>query len=129
MLTRYCYYLEKFGECRRNTRIDSSAVESLMNNITRLDALGIFEDIAISIRGKDLDSLPIQFYSKKSNNNLTPLQAYLEGQVTSFADTKRNFNVRYEKIKATLMQHNESEQLAKLEEIKRTFKMQRDEMR
>lgn len=122
MLTRYCYYVEKYGECRRNNRLDPSAVESLRKNIERLDGLGIFDDITVSKRGKEYDSLPVQFYSQKTNREMTPLQAYDNIKRLSFDDTRRNFPTRYEQIKSVLTAHDETEQLKKLEEIQRAFK-------
>lgn len=122
MLTRYCYYVEKYGECRRNTRLDPSAVESLRKNIERLAELGIFDDITVSKRGKEYDSLPVQFYSQKANREMTPLQAYDNIKELSFDDTRRNFPTRYEQIKSVLTAHDETEQLKKLEEIQRAFK-------
>ena len=122
MLTRYCYYVEKYGECRRNTRLDPSAVESLRKNIERLDGLGIFDDITVSKRGKGYDSLPVQFYSQKTNREMTPLQAYDNIKRFSFDDTRKNFPTRYEQIKSVLTAHDETEQLKKLEEIQRAFK-------
>lgn len=129
MLTRYCYYLEKYGECRRNTRLDHSAVQSLRTNIQRLDDLEIFDDITISVRGKQMDSLPIYIYSKKTDEKLTPLQAYDNGVRDSFDDTIRNFGMRYEKIKAVLVKNKEVEQLEKLEGIKKDFEKEKSEMR
>ena len=129
MLTRYCYYLEKDGECRRNTRLDHSAVESLRTNLQRLDDLGIFDDITISIRGKDMDSLPVETYSKKKDDRLTPLNAYDEGTIHSFIDTRRNFYIRYEQIRKTLIKYEEFEQLEKLEAIRNEFEKEKSEMR
>lgn len=129
MLTRYCYYLEKYGECRRNTRLDHSAVQSLRTNIQRLDDLEIFDDITISVRGKEMDLLPVQNYSKRTDTKLTPLQAYDEGVKLSFNDTIRNFEMRYEQIKKTLSKHQEIEQLEKLEMIRKAFEKEKSEER
>lgn len=129
MLTRYCYYLEKDGECRRNTRLDHSAVQNLRTNIKRLDDLEIFDDIVISVRGKKMDSLPVQKYSKKIDTKLTPLQAYDDEVVKSFEDTRRNFDIRYEQIKEILIKHKEFKQLEKLEEIKKVFENEKSEVR
>lgn len=129
MLTRYCYYLEKYGECRRNTRLDPSAVHKVRTNINKLEDLEIFDDITISVRGKEMDSLPVQRYSKKADTGLTPLQAYDEGIIYSFVDTRRNFEIRYEQIKAILVKYNEYEQLEKLEDIKKVFEKEKLEMR
>lgn len=129
MLTRYCYYLEKYGECRRNTRLDHSAVQSLRTNIQRLDDLEIFDDITISVRGKEMDLLPVQNYSKRTDTKLTPLQAYDEGVKHSFNDTIRNFEMKYEQIKKTLSKHQEIEQLEKLEMIRKAFEKEKSEER
>lgn len=129
MLTRYCYYLEKYGECRRNTRLDHSAVQSLRTNIQRLDDLEIFDDITISVRGKEMDLLPVQNYSKRTDTKLTPLQAYDEGVKLSFNDTIRNFEMKYEQIKKTLSKHQEIEQLEKLEMIRKAFEKEKSEER
>lgn len=129
MLVRYCYYLEKYGECRRNTKLDHSAVQNLMENIKKLDNLGIFDDITISVRGKEMDSLPLQTYSKKIDTSLTPLQAYNDGRIHSFEDTRRNFDIRYKQIKDTLIKYREFEQLEKLEKIKIEFENEKCESR
>lgn len=129
MLTRYCYYLEKYGECRRNTRLDHSAVQSLRTNIQRLDDLEIFDDITISVRGKEMDLLPVQNYSKRTDTKLTPLQAYDEGVKLSFNNTIRNFEMKYEQIKKTLSKHQEIEQLEKLEMIRKAFEKEKSEER
>ena len=121
MLTRYCYYLQRDGECRRNTRLDHDAVERLRMNIQRLDELGIFDDITISMRGKRMDALPIEIYAKQKNVTMTPLQAYDYGVRCSFEDTAKNFQSRYNQIRTVLMQYNEMKQLEKLEEIKNAF--------
>lgn len=126
MLTRYCYYLEKYGECRRNTRLDHSAVENVRKNIQRLDELEIFDDIIISKRGKNIDSLPIQSYSKKINKKMTPLQAYDMERKLAFDDTRENFVIRYEHIKSVLTKHAEFEQLEKLEEIRNAFEKEKN---
>ena len=129
MLTRYCYYLEKDGECRRNTRLDHSAVESLRENLVRLDELGIFDDVTISARGEEMDSLPVLKYSKKEDTSMTPLQAYNREAILSFDNTRRNFYIKYEQIKEILIEHKDYEQLEKLEIIKQSFEVEKGEMR
>ena len=98
-------------------------------NIKRLDDLKIFDDITISVRGKEMDSLPVQKYSKKIDMKLSPLQAYDEEVINSFENTRENFDVRYGKIKTILIKHKEFEQLEKLEEIKKAFENEKSEMR
>lgn len=121
MLTRYCYFLERFGECRRNTRIDPESVKKIRENIQFLDDKNIFDDITVSIRGKDRDSLPIQIYSKNEQPEITPVQAYDMGIDKSYEETKRNFKSRYEEIKSVLEKHNEQEQLKKLDDLRKSF--------
>lgn len=121
LLTRYSYYLERDGECRRNARVDSTSVQKMRSNIEKLDELGIFDDIVVSIRGKNIDTLPEQIYSKSENSQIKPLQAYDEGRKKSFQYTKRNFYIRYAKIKDILAKYNETDKLASLEKIAESF--------
>lgn len=120
MLTRYCHYLKKDGECRRNTRLDHSSVQKLKENLQMLDKSDLFDDITISIRGKDYNTLPKQIYSKNSSK-LTPLQAYEEGQSLSLTDTQKNFYGKYKEIKEILERYNEVAQLEKLNIIKEAY--------
>ena len=121
LLTRYWYYLERDGECRRNAGVDSTSVQKMRGNIEKLDELGIFDDIVVSIRGKNIDTLPEQIYSKSENSQIKPLQAYDEGRKKSFQYTKRNFYIRYAKIKDILAKYNETDKLASLEKIAESF--------
>lgn len=121
MLTRYCYFLEKYGECRRNTRIDPESVKKIRENIQLLEDNNIFDDITVSIRGKDRDSLPIQIYSKNEQPEITPVQAYDMGIDKSYKDTERNFQTRYEEIRAALEKNNEQAKLEILEELRKSF--------
>ena len=123
MLTRYCYYLEKYGECRRNTRIDPESVKSIRKNIKLFDDLELFNDITVSIRGKNKDSLPIQIYSQQKNPNVTPVEAYDIGEIQAYDDTKNSFFDKYNEIKSILIKHNDTEQLKKLESIRSAFEM------
>jgi len=121
MLTRYCYYLEKDGECRRNTRINPNAIINLTRNLQRLDDLRIFDDIGIFIRGEK-NQLPIQIYSQKENGfNETPLEAFHRGQAISWKNIKQEFERKYEGIKAVLQRHEDVIQLEKLEQIHAQF--------
>lgn len=52
MFTRFCTFLKKEGECRRNTRVDEDSVIKIPENIEKMDRLGIFDDITISKRGR-----------------------------------------------------------------------------
>lgn len=121
MLMRYCQFVERFGECRRCTTVDHSVAESVRTNIERLDKLAIFDDITMSIRGENIEDLPVQKYSKKRYPEIMPVQAYDEWRTRSLEGTKRNFIIRYKQIKAKLIELEEYEQLSKLESIKATF--------
>ena len=121
MLSRYCYFLEKYGECRRNTRIDPESVNKIQQNIEMLNDLDIFEEITVSKRGIEVDSLPEQVYSNKENPDITPIEAYIAVRDESYNDTKNNFMKRYEIIKKILLKNNEHDLLAKLEKIRESF--------
>lgn len=125
MLTRYCYYLEKDGECRRNTRLNPQAIPKMRANIGELDKLGIFDDINIYIRGDGVNSLPTKIYSKSQSPSVSPVQAFDEGQKISLKRTMAEFPEKYEGIKATLVKFGEKEQLEKLELIKTEFEKQK----
>lgn len=122
MLTRYCYYLEKDGECRRNTRINPNAIPNMKKNMQKLDELGIFNSIDIYIRGKEDNQLPIQIYTKnEQQQEETPIQAFERGQEISFEHTRRTFINKYENIKSILEKYNDKVQLEKIELIKQQF--------
>lgn len=126
MLTRYCYYLKKDGECRRNTRINPQAIPKMKGNIVKLDKLDIFDDIDIYIRGEK-NTLPKKTYSKKESPNISPIQAFEEGQRLSLKHTKEEFSKKYVYIKRTLEEFGgkeQLEQLKKLECIKEQFDLQ-----
>lgn len=121
MLTRYCYYLERDGECRRNTNIDTNAIPNIKNNLKKLNDLGIFDNIEVYIRGKEVNQLPLQIYSNGENNQETPVQAFERGQLISLEHTKEAFTSKYECIKSILQRFSETVQLEKLELIKEQF--------
>lgn len=121
MLTRYCYYLEKYGECRRNTRINPNAITNIKNNLQKLDQLNIFDDIEVYTRGEQQNQLPIQIYSKHINTHETPLQAFERGQAISLKNTQTSFSAKYNEIKSILEKYNDKIQLDKLETIKEQF--------
>ncbi|MCI8655229.1 MAG: hypothetical protein HFJ48_05115 [Clostridia bacterium] len=121
MLTRYCYYLEKDGECRRNTRINSNAIPNLKKNLKKLDKLNIFDDINIYVRGRQTKELAIKIYSQRENKSENPVQAFERGKCISFENTKLTFLNRYEEIKSVLEKHEDKIQLEKLETIKEQF--------
>lgn len=124
MLTRYCYYLQKDGECRRNTRINPQALSKMRTNISELEKLGIFDDIDIYTRGEGNNSLPTKMYSKREQPSISAVQAFDDCQKVSFERTKRQFSKIYEDTKAILEQYGEVEQLKKLESIREQFDRQ-----
>lgn len=121
MLTRYCYYLEKNGECRRNTRINPNAIPKLKENLQKLEELDIFDNIDVYIRSSNIKNLPIKIYSQEKDTLETPIQAFERGQKDSFENTKKTFLTRYEQIKVVLKKYNDAIQLEKLETIKKQF--------
>lgn len=122
MLTRYCYYLKKDGECRRNTRINPNAIIKLKANLQRLDDLGIFDEIGVFIRAEEKNQLPKQIYSQKQQGLIErPLDAFLRGQDMSWQSIKKGFQSKYEELKSTLQQYNDVTQLEKLELIYQQF--------
>lgn len=121
MLTRYCYYLEKDGFCRRNTRINPNALINIRKNINKLDTQNIFDDIEIYIRGESRDELPTKIYSKSEKQYTSPAQAFDTAQMLSLKATQSSFYTKYNEIKDILISHNETTQLEKLETIKAHF--------
>lgn len=121
MLTRYCYYLEKDGVCRRNTRINPKAIDNIRGNLQKLDKLEIFDDIEVYRRNPDRNELPIQIYSQKANQYETPLEAFERAARISLPDTKRTFQEKYEHIKNVLESFGETEKIKILEDIQVSF--------
>lgn len=121
MLTRYCYYLEKDGVCRRNTRINPKAIDNIRGNLQKLDELGIFDDIEVYRRNPDRNELPIQIYSQKTHQYETPLQAFERAAKMSLPNTKRTFQEKYEHIKSVLESFGETEKIKVLEDIQVSF--------
>jgi hypothetical protein len=117
-LNRYCYYLEKYGECRRNTKLDPEAENKVKANITKLENSGLFDNVDVYVRGKELDELPSKIYSKKESHGETTLQAYQRGQRMYLPHTLKTFEKRYEKFKSILP----DDQLGILETLNDTYK-------
>lgn len=122
MLSRYCFYLEKDGECRRNTRINPNAINKLRENLNRFDELELFDDIEIYRRGNNRDELPIQIYSQKQSKYEKPIEAFERGIKLSFDMTKQSFPKKYTEIHRILQAHDDSKRLEILEEINSQFK-------
>ena len=121
MLTRYCYYLEKDGFCRRNTRINPNALPNIRKNIANLDNQNIFDNIEVYIRGNSKNELPTKIYSKLEKQYDSPIHAFDAAQMLSLKATQSSFHGKYNEIKSILIAHNETSQLKKLEDIKTQF--------
>lgn len=121
MLYRYCYYLERDGECRRNTRINPNAMNNIRSNIEKLDKLGIFDDIEIYTRNPERNALPIKIFSQKEEKQETPLQAFERGKAISFQTTKQSFQEKYEYIKGVFQQFGDMQRLETLEKLQEQF--------
>lgn len=117
MLYRYCYYLEKDGVCRRNTRINLKARHNMCNNIQKMNNMNIFDDIEIYIRNTDRTQFPNKIYSKKENKLVAPTEAFERAEKLSMDDTIKNFERKYQYIKSILDQYKEKEKLETLENL------------
>lgn len=121
MLYRYCYYLEKDGECRRNTRVNPNAINKLRENLDRFDKLEVFDDIEVYIRSTNKDQLPVKIYSQNENEFETPLEAFERGRKTSYNIAKQTFPSKYDYIKSVLEKNNDVSRLETLEQIQSQF--------
>ena len=126
MLERYCFYLLKDGECRRNTRLNPEALKKLKENLAVISDMDIFDDICVFNRGEKKDDLPVMTYSKAKSPDVSPNVAFEKAQRESFKTTKKNFDRRYEAVKMILERFNETEQLEKLEKIKAQFEEEKE---
>ena len=133
MLKRYCYYLKKDGECRRNTRINPNAIPKLKENLAMLDGLGLFDDIGIYIRSEKEDGLPEKVYSRKKSKDVPPVYAFERAQKQArkraeekaFRDGTDSFTETYRKIKEILESRGDKTQLEKLEAIKASYEKEK----
>lgn len=125
MLVRYCEFLQRDGECRRNTRLDHEAVLKIKENIQKLDELDVFDDIKISIRSKEKNKLPVLIYSKSENTNETPVEAFQRGEQITLETTKKTFPKKYKEIKKFLNENEkDSLQLEKLEILRKQYEQE-----
>ncbi len=127
MLERYCYYLLKDGECRRNTRLNPEALKKLKENLGVISDMDIFDDICIFNRGEKKDDLPVMTYSKAKTPNIKPVDAFERTQRESFRTTKKSFDRRYDATKMILERFNETDQLEKLESIRAQFEEEKSQ--
>ncbi len=122
-LNRYCYYLNKDGICRRNTKMDPQMLVKLRNNIVKLENTGLFDNVDIHIRGNSQTEPPVMIYSKKDRSfGETPLEAFDRGQSVALKTTRRSFNERATGIRETLARFDEKEKLEQLAQIEDEFK-------
>lgn len=121
MFKRFCTFLERDGECRRNTRIDNDSVNKIPQNIQRMDELGIFDDITISKRGNENNSYtPIQIYSKKEMPNVLPRELYIR-ETSKNKMSLEDFEEEYISLRKILEKYGQEVQIARLDEFRNQF--------
>ena len=121
MFTRFCTFLEKYGDCRRNTRIDNESVEKIPINIERMEELGIFDDITISIRGNEMTNyLPKQIYSKLQSPNVSASKCY-RATINEQNIDPEEFEHKYISLKEILLNYGQDIQIKRLEELHEIF--------
>lgn len=121
-LNRYCYYLNKDGICRRNTKMDPQMLVKLRNNLVKLEDTGLFDNIDIHIRGNSQNEPPVLIYSRSDNSGEVPLAAFDRGQKLALKTTRKTFPQRAEGIRDTLTRFDEIEKLEQLAQIEDEFK-------
>lgn len=122
MFTRFCTFLEKEGECRRNTRVDEDSVNKIPENIGKMDKMGIFDDITISIRGDESTNyLPIQVYSQSNSPNISPASEYI-AEINKSKIDENDFEKRYIMLRTILEKYNQQVQLDRLDEFHEKYK-------
>lgn len=122
-LNRYCYYLNKDGICRRNTKMDPQMLVKLRNNLVKLENTGLFDNVDIHIRGNSQTEPPVMIYSRKDRSfGETSLEAFDRGQNVALKTTRRTFKERASGIRETLTRFSETEKLDQLKQIEEEFK-------
>lgn len=121
MLYRYCYYLEKDGSCRRNTRINPNAPAKIRANLQKLDDLDLLDDIQVYIRNSNSNELPVQIFSQRDATSETPVQALDRGVKLSLSHSLTAFNERFNYIHTILTDHGDTQRLETLMKIKEQF--------
>lgn len=122
MLTRYCYYIQKDGECRRNTRINPQATENIMKSIRKISEANVTDDIKVYVRGDSLGELPKQIYSfLEAGKTESPLEAFIRGKKESEERALRDFCNKYEEIERILKPREDTIQLEKLQQLKEQY--------
>lgn len=122
MLTRYCYYVQKYGECRRNTRINPQASKNVMNNIRKIDEADVTDDIKIYVRGNTEVELPCQEYSFLENGEKeSACEAFMRLKKEEEKKTLRYFKDKYEEIEKILKLREDTLQLEKLQQLEEQY--------
>lgn len=121
-LNRYCYYLNKDGICRRNTKMDPQMLVKLRNNLVKLEDTSLFDNVDIHIRGNSQNEPPVLIYSRSDNLGEVPLAAFDRGQKLALKTTRKTFSQRAEGIRDTLTRFDETEKLEQLTQIENEFK-------
>lgn len=121
-LSRYCYYLNKDGMCRRNTKMDPQMSVKLRDNLTKLDKTGLFNNTEIFIRGNSQNEPPRKIYSKDENTGESPLHALNRGERLSLGTARQTFMARAAAIRRTLTEYNESEKLEQLDKLEDEYR-------
>lgn len=121
-LNRYCYYLEKDGICRRNTKMDPQMMIKLKNNLVKFENTGLFDNIEVDIRGKNATDKPERIYLRSEEPYTSALEAFNRGIMLSQAKTRNTFPERANSIRSTLSKYNQEEQLQMLDELETRFK-------
>lgn len=120
-LNRYCYYLNKDGFCRRNTKMDPQMFIKLRNNLDRYGESGLFDDIEVYVRGNSKEEPLNLIYSKNDETSETPLQAFDRGQKIALKTTRKTFRKRAESIRATLSIYGKYDMLQQLDKIEEGY--------
>lgn len=129
MFTRFCTFLKKEGECRRNTRVDEDSVIKIPENIEKMDRLGIFDDITISKRGNESTKfLPIQVYSQRQTPNIPPAYAY-KTAINQERVSEEEFEKRYHELRPILESYKQQVQLERLDAFYSQFKARKEQER
>ena len=121
-LNRYCYYLNKDGICRRNTKMDPQMLVKLRDNIVKLENTGLFDNVDVHIRGNSQTEPPIEMYSRDKSLGETSLEAFDRAQKVALKTTRRTFKERASGIRETLARFDEKEKLEQLSQIEEEFK-------
>ncbi len=120
-LNRYCFYLQKDGFCRRNTKMDPKMMTNLRRNLVKFTDAEVFDDIEIYVRGESANKPPRKIYSQRENPSETPIMGFDRGLRESVKTTRKTFAPRARIVREILTDYDEQEQIAALDDIERKF--------